>query len=89
MAAVARAEEQQVADNAQLEHGNTPAEPSDPDMSDDKTETGALQDGPNQQPPKERDLDEEWARDPANPLNWPTWRKAMLVCTVSSIGFVA
>ncbi|TWU72082.1 hypothetical protein ED733_003867 [Metarhizium rileyi] len=33
--------------------------------------------------------DDEWAAEPSNPLNWPAWRKVMLISCTSSMGFMA
>lgn len=39
--------------------------------------------------PKELISDEEWVTEPSNPMNWPTWRKVMLISCISSMGFMA
>lgn len=66
--------------------GDTTTEPDAPYAEDTDVE--------NQTPPtstasKELISEEEWAKEPSNPMNWPTWRKVMLISCISSMGFMA
>ncbi|KAG8419451.1 hypothetical protein J3458_004316 [Metarhizium acridum] len=43
----------------------------------------------NAEAPREVISNEKWAKDASNPMNWPAWRKVMLISCTSSMGFMA
>jgi hypothetical protein len=79
---------------ASVEDPSVPEKAQDNASNDTATENGADTDIESQavqagEAPKELISDEEWAKEPSNPLNWPLWRKVMLISCISSMGFMA
>lgn len=52
-------------------------------------EQAAGTDTENETKPQRPETEWDWDNDPHNPYNWPSGRKAVQVCIIASIAFVA
>ncbi|OAQ70951.2 bicyclomycin resistance protein [Pochonia chlamydosporia 170] len=75
------------AEKAEDNTSNGTTTPNDvPYSGDTDVESQAIQTA---EAPKDLIREEEWAKEPSNPINWPAWRKVMLISCISSMGFMA